>query len=266
MGFKRGTAVLLIGALGCGGAAAYLTKNYINEQVTHRKVSLDKQYEQVEVVVAKRTLTAGIVLRPSDLALRKVPKDFVHAEAIRESQAGGVIGHPMLNTLNPGEPLLRSHVAQSAGAGFSNLVKDGRRALTFPVDNISSVNGLLRPGDKIDLLATLRDKGEAVTLPLLKNVEILATGVNVNENVDIQERGYQTITLMVTPKEAASIVHAREVGSLTVTLRTQTDNDIAYNDKITMDQLLGKDKIKPKKKLKKKPKNKIEIILGGVNQ
>jgi len=161
-----------------------------------------------------------------------------------------------------GESLLTNFLASSKSSGFSNLIEKGKRALTFPVDVVSSLSGLLRPGDRIDLMVTL-NQGKRVTLPLLKDVTILATGGIVDDVGRMSDDGaYQTITITVSPLNAAKITHARNVGSVTVVLRSGKDSDknIAGNElthRITVRDLLGKSK----RKTKRHPK--VDVIIGG---
>ena len=60
----------------------------------------------------------------------------------------------------------------------------GKRAITFPVDEINSISGMLQPGDKIDLIATIRQLNNDVTYPLLQDVQILATGTQLSPRDD----------------------------------------------------------------------------------
>lgn len=256
MATNRATAALVAGALASGGAAAYLMDNHIEGEINARRAELDKQFELVPVVVPKHNLRVGALLTSDNLAVRQSPGAFVHAEAVRPENVEAALGHRLTRPLNEGEPLLMFHVAEAKGGGFANLITKGKRALTFPVDVISSMSGLLRPGDRIDLLATLNDKKQELTKPLLSNVKILATGVSVDE-LNTTETRYQTITLLVDPIDAARITHARQVGNLTVVLRAPADEAPPYNKSITMSSLLGHKG--------RSPGRDVEIIRGGIN-
>lgn len=257
MAVNKGTTLLLLGALISGGAAAYFTDSYIKGEVFSYQNKLDEKYKKIQVVVPKVSLRTGDVLSYNNLAVRSMPGNYVHKEAIRAEEVESVLGFRLISPLNSGEALLTSHIAKKRGAGFSNLIKNGNRALTFPVDIVSSMSGFLRPGDSIDLLATINDNGKRVTLPLLSNVKILATGNTIDEHGNATEDGrYQTITLLVMPEDAAKITHAKEVGSLTVMLRSPNDNKVSFNKRISVNTILGRT-------VENKLDSKADVIIGG---
>lgn len=262
MALGKATVFLVIGALASGGAAAYFADTHISNEVRAKKQSLDELYKPVQVVVPIQDLRPGDMLSANNLAIREVPGAFVHSEAVTPNNVDLALNHRVVHPVNDGEPLLLFHVSETTGSGFSTMIGEGQRALTFPVDIVSSVSGLLRPGDRIDLLATLRDGNEQVTKPLLTNVEILAAG-NAVDQLDVPDSRFQTITLSVAPLDAAKITHAQNIGKLTVILRTGKAGELAdggYGKEITLNTLLGRSK--PKKQAVK-AKRQIEIIRGG---
>lgn len=260
MAVSKVSALLLVGALASGSGAAYMTDSHIKERIDSYQQKLDAEYEPVPVVVAAQDLRAGDLMTQANLAIRKVPSNFIHGDTVRPDNAEAIIGHRVVYPINAGEPVLAFHAAQSRGAGFSNLITKGQRALTFPVDTVSSMSGMLRPGDKIDLLATVRDGDMPVTLPLLTDVSIIAVGKSVDE-FDQEGNPYQTITLLVGPEDAAKIIHAREVAQLTTVLRGPSEAGSTFNSRITMNTLLGRSEKVPKPPgVRRKP---VEIIIGG---
>ena len=252
------TLIMFLGAILTGVLASFFANRYIDQRVSEHKAYLDASYKMMEVVVPKAALSEGEIIDTSLMAVRNVPIRFTHKDAIRPGDIGRVIGYRLVHSVRPGEPLLLSHVAKNRGNAFSSLIEEGRRALTFPVDILSSMSGMLQPNDRIDLLVTLRNGRKEQTMPLLTNVEILATGSRVDELAQRDPRGrYQTITLSVSAEEAARITHAKEAGTMTVTLRGPNDEGPTYDTPITEEMLLGK--IKP---VRTGPPP-IEIIRGG---
>ena len=237
----RSNGILLVGALLAGSGAAYFSHDYIDDQVEAHKDRLNQDYEPIQIVVPKTDMPIGSVMSAGNLALRPVPNAFVHDQAVRPDDLQSVLGHRLMHQVNSGEPVLMSHVSQQRGSGFSNLLEQGKRALTVPVDSVSSMAGLLRPGDRVDLLATVRDNERSITVPLLTDVPLLATGAAVDEfGLENTTARYQTITVSVTGEEAAKITHAQEVGRLSVVLRPAGDNSAAYAQPVTKNSLLGR--------------------------
>jgi len=262
MAVNKGTAMLLIGAISSGVAAAYFTDDYISNKVKDEQQRLSNQYKPTKVVVAKENLRVGDVLSYDNLAIREMPAGYIHASAVRQENADFVVGKRVMQPVNAGESLLDNFLASRSNSGFANLIEIGNRALTFPVDIVSSMSGLLRPGDKIDLMVTLK-QGDNVTMPLLNDVTILATGAIVDEEGLLADDGsYQAITISATPLNAAKITHARQVGNMTVVLRSGKKEEgksasSELTQPITIHNLFGK----TKKKIIRRPS--VEIIVGG---
>ncbi|MFO1427983.1 MAG: Flp pilus assembly protein CpaB [Steroidobacteraceae bacterium] len=117
-------------------------------------------------------------------------------------------------------------------------MQPGARAVTVPVDEVSSQGGLVRPGDRVDLMLTeeRQDDGErCVSIrPLLESVRVLATGRATREpgtaagNPDSgSERwtadSYSTMTLDVTPDQAQQLAAGQRLGDIVPMLRGEGD-------------------------------------------
>ena len=262
---KTKTIPLILGALGCGGAAAYFTSGYIDNEVTNHKQKLDAVYEKEKVVVPINDLSAGSVITFENVVMREVPRGFLHQDVIYPENMEQIAGHQLAFPVNRGAPLLYSHISKRRGAEFSALLENGQRALTFPVDILSSLSGMLKPQDNIDLMITMKDEKKTMTFPLIENVEVMATGRSVEKlNGDTESRGYNTITLAVSARDATRIIHARTVGRLSVMLRSPGDRSPGIDRPVTINSLLGKPEFdNPKPKRQRRP---AEIILGGVGK
>jgi pilus assembly protein CpaB len=258
------TALMVAGALGTGGAAAYFADGYIERTVHARQAELDARYEAVRVVVASTDLRPGTFLSGQTVAVREIPRNFLHSDAVLADHWSEVAGRVLAYPVRSGEPVLESHLARDAAAGFSSQLAEGMRALTFPVDDEASIAGMLAPGDRIDILFTTLNGNESVTLPLLLDVPVIATGVRTVTNAAyLEDRGnarqYNTVTVSVTPENAAKITLAQDAGKITVALRQPQDNQPIQIARITKRTLLNTERIA---KLGT-PRPRVEIILGG---
>lgn len=257
------TALMVAGALGAGSAAAYLANDYIDRTVQQRRTEIDSQYVATKVVVANSDLRPGMLLSSTTVAIREVPRAFLHADAVLAEDWSAMSGRVLSHAIRSGEPVLRSHLAQDVGAGFSSQLREGMRALTFPVDDESSIAGMLAPGDRIDIFFTTSSNNESVTMPLLTSVSVVATGIRTETNaayIDERRDGrYTTITVSVTPENAAKITHAQDAGKITVALRQPQDEAPIGVARVTKASLLNGSR------LAKGPwRPRVEIILGGV--
>ncbi|MBL8265742.1 Flp pilus assembly protein CpaB [Steroidobacter sp.] len=259
------TTLMVGGALAAGSGAAYLAKRYINTEMRSEREQLHKQYQLVSVVVAKADLAPGAVLSGQTVAQREVPSTFLHADAARSEQWGDIAGRVLARAVRSGETILNSHLAQAIGAGFSAQLPEGMRALTFPVDEEASISGMLAPGDRIDLLFTTAAANDSVTMPLLLAVPVIATGLRTQSNEHslperLQSGPFRTITVAVTPTDAAKITLAQEAGRVTVALRQPNDLAVSRIARVTKSSLLKGDE--PASSAK--PRLHVQIILGGV--
>lgn len=258
------TALMIGGALAAGGGAAYFAKGYISGAVRSEREQLQAQYKLISVVVAKADLAPGAVISARTVALREVPKTYLHAEAIAAERWNDIAGRVLARPVRSGETILSSHLAQGAGAGFSAQLPDGMRALTFPVNEEASIAGMLAPGDHIDLLFTTTDANESVTVPLLFSVPVIAAGLrtqsNENSLPDKLQGPFRTITVSVTPADAAKITLAQEAGRITVALRQPQDEAPTRIARITKNVLLKGGE----PTTSSRPRARVQIILGGV--
>lgn len=258
------TALMIGGALVAGAGAAYFAKGYISNEVRSEREQLQAQYKLVSVVVAKSNLAPGAVLSARTVAVREVPKTFLHTEAIASDRWNDIAGRVLARAVRGGETILSSHLAQGPGAGFSAQLPEGMRALTFPVNEEASIAGMLAPGDSVDLLFTTTAANESVTVPLLFSVPVIATGLrtqsNENSLPDKLQGPFHTITVSVTPADAAKITLAQEAGRITVALRQPKDDAPIRISRITKNTLLKGDEATTAVR----PHARIQIILGGV--
>jgi pilus assembly protein CpaB len=258
------TVLMVTGALGAGSAAAYFANDYIDRTVERRRAEIDSQYAPAKVVVASRDLRPGAFLSGETVAVRDVPRAFLHSDAVLADNWSTIAGRVLSHPVRSGEPVLLSHLAQDAGAGFSSQLPEGKRALTFPVDDESSISGMLAPGDRIDILFTTTNNNDSVTLPLLTNVPVIATGIRTLTNAAQLEgrrdaSSYSTVTVSVSPEDAAKIAHAQDVGKITITLRQPQDDAPIQVARVTKQTLLNGNN-----NVKATPRRRVEIILGGI--
>jgi pilus assembly protein CpaB len=197
--------------------------------------------------------------------VREVPRAFLHSDAILADDWSAVAGRVLSHLVRSGEPVLMSHLARDVAAGFSSQLSEGMRALTFPVDDESSIAGMLAPGDRIDMFFTTTSNNESITLPLLTNVPVIATGIRTITNTGyVAERrdagAFSTVTVSVLPEDAGKITQAQDAGKITITLRQPKDVAPIQVARITKATLLNGNRIvKPST-----PRTRVEIILGGI--
>ena len=216
------TWIVLGVALGVGILAAIAARGYLANRLA--EIDARAKGKTVNVVVAKRELRKGERITTDTVAIRPIPVDYAHSQAITPEHFERANGQPLAYPVNPGEMVLWGLLENKRTATFSVRVKPGHRAMTVPVDEINSISGMLEPGDTIDLMASIEQKGKTHVFTLLQNVMVMATGQRAeNDPKSGEKRMYSTVTLDTSPEEAFNIIRAREAGKLTALLRNPDD-------------------------------------------
>ena len=233
------TQIILILAVVVGLLAAVLTNSYLSskdDEVVNMQRALQKKYTEIRVICVKRDLPSGTVLTRDDLGTIPAFENAVGDHAIRENDFLYLLGRKTVNKLKKAKPVFWSDIegGDPENRGLARDIKTGRRAISINVSGAASVSGMVRPNDHVDVLGTFSfpsktapDKMELVTLTMLQDVLVLATGRDTAKSQLIGEtRGgtYTSVTLEVTPREAEMLVFAEQIkGRLALALRNPED-------------------------------------------
>ncbi len=229
---------VLIVAILAGLAAFWLTGYYLRME----KQKLMGAARQIYVVGAAADLPAGSILKESDIGRLLIYESAVGSRAIlpdRESLQQ-IIGRKLLFSIPRNAPIQWSDVDVPfrGESGLAEMVNNGMRAISISVDTVSSVSGMIKPNDRVDVLGTfsfpspsLTGGVETVTLIVLQDVTVLATGQQTarraarpNQRAEPAARGFNTVTFEVTLREAELLVFAQTVkGRLFLALRNPAD-------------------------------------------
>ena len=205
-----GLLAALAGYAGLRAAAA---------QVAHQT---SKHY--VPVVVTATDLTFGTKLDRAQLRIARYPKESVPAGAF--SDIDSVADQTTKIFLAAREPVTATKLS-SRGGGLSMLVRRGLRATSVEVDQVSGVSGFVLPGDRVDVLCTVDNRGgdnQAVTKTILQNAEVLASGQKTAQQ-DNKPITVQAVTILVDPLGAEKVALGLHEGKLHLVLRNPEDGD-----------------------------------------
>lgn len=232
------TWVILGVAIGIGILAALAARSYLATQMDAMQAR--GKGSLVKIVVAKKELKRGEKISADNVAVRDIPADYAHSAAVTPATFDRVDGLPLAYALRPGEMLLWGLMEGKKVPTFSARVEVGHRAMTVPVDEINSISGLLEPGDLIDLVVTIDQKGKKLTLPLLQSVQVMATGQrSVDGAREGERKHYSTVTIDTTPAQAKNVIIARDAGKVTALLRNPEDKRPTSGGDADMVALLG---------------------------
>ncbi len=185
------------------------------------------------VLVASRSIPAGTLLRPEDVAWKKVEAGEVRPGSLLHGQASEaeVLGAATRRDLAGGEQLAAAELVKPSDPRFlAAALKAGMRAVSIAVDAPQSAFGLVRPGNSVDviLVQSFSESGvdrarRTVGETVLRDVRVIALDqlLSVTGRIEpvTEPRAARTVTLEVTEREAESLLVAAQLGRLQLSIR-----------------------------------------------
>lgn len=221
--------------------AMFLFYSYTQEM----QAALTKKYVDENVVIAKDDINEMETIDLSRVEVVPRPKEFIDPGALSDSN--DAVGKVALVPIKKGEQILSNKIMEAGpSTGLSTQVSPTKRAVTIPVDETRGVAKLIKPGDRIDLVAAL-DVGKGANQrrevkTIMQDVPVLATGLRIrNELPRVIERigredyirslradtSFNTITIEATPQQAQNLIYilSTSPSSLFLTLRNPVDEE-----------------------------------------
>ena len=259
--------------------AIFFVQSYVSsiEEATKKKFGT-----QVLVVQAKRDIKEMETIDETMLELTLVPKRFLEPSAIsleKKKQDADVIksmkdlaGNVAVVPIKKGEQITYNKIIEPGmRTGLSPQITPGKRAISVPVTEITGVSKLVKPGDRVDLIAVLDmggGKQNKISKTVLQDVGVLAVGHNVTDNIPrlvemdsfsgkpkvtslTQTTNFSTVTLEVDPMQAQMIalVLSNSDNALTLALRNNDDADRTNFAGVTLPDVLGPDAARAQQRL-----------------
>jgi pilus assembly protein CpaB len=216
------SALVVMLSLVFGGSAAVGVRKY----VANGPGSGAPRVETVPVVVAVEDIPRGASIAPGLVRVREVPAGVMPPGTLAKVE--DAVERAVFVPLLKDEPILDAKLApKGARRGMAALVPNGLRAFTINTPSVASgVAGFILPGNKVDVLLTMDNKGDSTTTTLLQNLEILAVDQRIDAPADnrIDPNQLRSVTLLVTPDQAARLDLAQNKGSLHLSLRNHKDD------------------------------------------
>lgn len=187
-----------------------------------------------QVVVAAVDISKNTVIRADMLKTVKLPVKAVLSEVY--SDQTDIVGKTVNEDLAAGQQILSSQLENTGTVGSGTLaysVKSGMRAVTVGVDDVSGLDGMIQPGDRVDVVARLTTTSggtaTAASSLLLQNVTVLAVDRTMTGKTASSDSGggYKTVTLEVLPGDAVRLCFVQDTGSLRLLLRSPHDSAAA---------------------------------------
>lgn len=215
----------------------------IREQTREELVKL--QETQTTVLVANRDIPKGATIEAGMLKTRTIPREYAQPQAVTSPER--IIGMMTIAPIAKDEQITLNKLSSIQEVQPSTLAMAtpvGKRAVSIPVDNITSLMGMIRPGDYVDVVAMVpvpvqTAEGQMTTrvsvVTLFQNVLVLAAGQETRRQPEAEASRYgekksaeiaSLITLALTPQEANLIAFVQEQGKIRLILRSPADAQI----------------------------------------
>ncbi|MFO7779852.1 MAG: hypothetical protein R6V28_15995 [Nitriliruptoraceae bacterium] len=136
----------------------------------------------------------------------------VAARAVTASDVDALVGQVVLTPLQPGDLLTRTQLVEDGGV-------EGAQTLSFALPRTAAVAGELRPGERIDVLATYGSGDRAYTAYIVRGVPLL--GVAATDGGPLGDSPDLTLTVAVSAlREVQALGHAVNTAEVFVTRST----------------------------------------------
>jgi pilus assembly protein CpaB len=255
----------------------YLVYGYVSGQSAELEAKYGMPYRKM--VVARRDILQYETVRPVDVEEMPVPNALIPPGMIENQQ--DVIDAVAAVPIMKGEQILDNKIiSKNIYSGLDTQVTLGRRAISIPVNQKSSVGFMVRPGNRVDLAAHFEYRAQGTSIEEVKvfmqDLLILASGRTIQSNPpkgvdqgllaqvskdqkipisknrgDVQETLdfvkqdplYQTVTLEVTPEQAQKIFYVMAVygDSMTLMLRNPNDRQLSSLGTTDFADVMGRD-------------------------
>ncbi len=269
---------LLIAALGIAFITVVLVGGYLN--------SLEEAYlaggKKVEILVAKDYIPSATFIEKEMVKVAKIPLQFRQPGALTSlEELMGKRGRNIYSTIVPimlGEQIVATKLSSlEKGTRLSFVIPEGKGAISLGVDKVSGISGLIKAGDRVNLITTFeyekKNQLEAKTITLMQNLLVLAVNKQLIGTIlpkrkkgkyetAVPNEELRTVTLSVTPQEAEKIIFAAHQGELMLYLKAQGNTETVPVCGTNLSSLLNEKNITPSSR------NKLDMppIIRGIKE
>jgi pilus assembly protein CpaB len=232
---KAARIVVLVVAVAAGGAAALLAGRGGDEPPPPQPVAAAPQINTVDLLVAKIDIPLGTSISAQDMQWQMWPTQAASPVFIRKSEkpdaieqfTGAIARAPFV----AGEPLRESKLIKANGSGYMAAVLDkGMRAVSTEISPETGAGGFILPNDRVDVILSRRERegdrpsGETHSSEtILVNIRVLAIDQTLGEKDGQKVVIGKTATLELTPRQSETLALSRQLGTLSLALRSLAD-------------------------------------------
>jgi pilus assembly protein CpaB len=230
---KAARLVVLGVAVAAGGLAAILASGPDKPAEAPAPAA---KVDLVDILVAKTDIGIGHAVTAQDIQWQAWPTAAAGPSFIRKSDkpeaieqlSGSIARGPFVI----GEPIREAKLIKAKGSGYmAAILPSGMRAVSTEISPETGAGGFILPNDYVDVILSRRDKAAEkasgveihVSETILSNVRVLAIDQTVEEKGGQKVVVGKTATLELSPHQAETLALARQLGTLSLALRSLVD-------------------------------------------
>ncbi len=191
------------------------------------------------VVIAQKDMAEGAAIDRMAVAVVQWPVATIPVGAF--TSIDSVVGRVARVTLFTGDPLVPGRLApDGTGPGLEVKIAQGKRAVSFRINDVSGIAGLIRPNSRVDIVVVMdgaADKGRLAKV-FLQNMRILAIGSAPQPTEDGRPMNATVATVEATPDEGEQIALVTTQGQIQLMLRGYGDPNSAKTSGATTAQIV----------------------------
>jgi len=220
------TRLLLISIL-LGLVAALLVRSYVADIVFQKTGG-----NVIPIVIAKTEIPAGTLIRAEQLSVLTIPEAYLHARTVRVQDQALLLGQRPAVDLAPGEAIQWPEIQLAPDETLADRLSIEQRAVTIRVDQTGSLDGMIQPGDRVDIACQVRATGSGGVMHVVaQNMTIIAVGRRLTASNDETETkksdtgpsNASSVTFRAPLQEAMLLSYAETQGRMILFLRNDKD-------------------------------------------
>lgn len=217
--------------------ASYSVSKYVKEIQAQ---NADGGSKTISVVTAKTDIAAGVRIQSDMLTVMRMDTNALPEGIFTEMET--VQNRVAVTQVFAGEIIVKQRLAdEGTAAGLTAFIPDGYRAITLKVDDTIGVGGFIQPGHFVDVVTTVNvsdDSHELVSKVILQNVQVIATGKEIDKSETKKAKVVPTVTVLVTLEKAERIALATSAGHIRLVLRNFSDKSEDVTEGVTLANLI----------------------------
>jgi len=244
---KSARIVILGVAVAAGGLAALLMAGGSEPPPAPAPEPVAK-LDTVDVLIAKNDINIGQAVNAGDLTWQQWPSASASSGFIKRNERAGAVeeltGAIARMPISNGEPVRENRLIKAKGSGYmAAILPSGMRAFSTEISAETGAGGFILPNDHVDVILSRRDREAEratgveshISETILTDVRVLAIDQTVEDKNGQKVVVGKTATLELTQRQSETLALSRQLGILTLALRSLADSS-SLNTKPTTEQ------------------------------